>query len=105
LCNRRRVTDDEHSRCLHDPKKRVNERPPRAVGFGPQHCWNRRCRDPRRPHHRGARDFCSAGDNALLVDCLDLDSGQYLHAELREPPGYPAGQWLNKSRQDPVTCI
>src|SRR5262249_57345827 len=78
LNDRRRVADDEHSGRVHDLQERIDERPPRAVGLGTEHLWNRRCRDTRGPEHRCARDPLSAGNNALLVDGLDPDSGQDL---------------------------
>src|SRR5215475_4877807 len=80
-------------------------RPPSAVCFGTEHLWNRRCRDPGGPQYRRARDPASTGNYALVVDRLDLDPGQDLDPELREPLGYPAGQRLRKRRQDPIACV
>jgi len=60
---------------------------------------------PSGPQHSGARDPASAGDHALRVDGLNLDSGQDLHAELREASGRPARQRLSKGRQDPFACV
>jgi hypothetical protein len=56
-------------------------------------------------HSTVALGILSAGDDALLVNRLDFDSGHDLHAELREPPSHPTGQRLNKSRQDPVARV
>src|SRR5215813_4079561 len=67
LHDRCRVTYDEHSGRAHDLEERVNERTPRAVGFGTEHLWNRRRRYPRCPEYRCARDPLSARDNALVI--------------------------------------
>src|SRR5262245_21609180 len=81
LHDRRRVADDEYSGRVQDLQERVDKRPSRAVDFGTEHLWSSRCGDTRGPQHGGAWNPLSAGDNALLVDGLDLDSGQDPDAE------------------------
>src|SRR5262249_39157683 len=105
LHDRRRVAGDEHAGRVHDLQERVDTRPSGAIGFGTEHLRNRRCLDTCGPQYGGAWNPLSAGDNALLIDCLDFDSSHDRHAELREPLGHPAGQRLSKSRQDPIGCV
>src|SRR5262249_50789942 len=50
-------------------------------------------------------DSLSPGDNALLVDRLDLNSGHDLDAKLLKAPRHLARHRLGKSRENTLACV
>src|ERR1700722_15848284 len=55
---------------------------PGAVGLRPQHFYDRRGADARRPKHGGAGNPDVSRDDALVVNLLDLYTGRNFNADL-----------------------
>ena len=74
------------------PQERIDRESSCSISRDTERLYDRRCRDAGRPQDRRARDPLSSGDDALLVDFLDLHSSQNLDAEFLKPSGGFPGQ-------------
>src|SRR5580698_10141395 len=87
LIEDRNITDSEYAIDARYHQERIDRESSGSVGRNAQRLHDRRYRDASRPQYRRAWNSLSSGDNALVVDFINLCSRQNFDAKFLKPSG------------------